>query len=107
MKERRLFQRIPKQLKANCIVADNKKNKIPAAITDIGGGGAHITTDQELPPGTPINLEILSTTGKSITKLLGKILWLDEEIEANNHHLYSMGIKFDNPDLVSIGQIIH
>ncbi len=95
-RDRRIDCRVDEE---NRVVIELLSNSNPSAevrifnalTKDISPGGARIMANRELPPGTPVKLEIALPRSRRLIRGKGKISWTRSVSEKE---LFEMGVEF-------------
>lgn len=88
--ERRLFPRVKAPVSYRIPKHPSTKNQ----VTNISLGGARLYSDEHLPPGSQLEIEIYFPSGQ-LMKALAKVVWI-KELPQGSVSLYDMGIEFMN-----------
>lgn len=104
--EKRLFQRFKKEAKIICKIDSDPEQTFHVEAIDIGGGGAKITAREILADGTAVQLEISHHEHDDIVVLDGKVQWVKKADHPEGDLRYTMGVQFDQPQLLNLGQFI-
>jgi len=100
-KDRRIFQRLPVDIKAEYLNMDSGKRG-QAKTHDIAANGIGLIVEEELPVSTALNIWLEIPENRNLLCVKGEVIWL-KKIEP---HKYRAGVKLDGPHLIVLSRLL-
>lgn len=101
IKDRRIFQRLPVEIKVEYLNMDSGK-KGQARTHDIAANGIGLIIEEELPVSTELNIWIEIPENGNLLCIKGEVIWI-KEIQP---HTYRAGVKLDGPQLIVLSRLL-
>ena len=104
--DNRVFERVSGELAVR-YSPQGTDGEFCSTTRNISGGGIRMPLLKKVRPGATMDMEIFKHNTDTSFRCMGKVVWVwDAPANKEEEQIFEAGIKFLNPDLLTVGRMI-